>query len=160
VQSIETFVQVKKILFRTPIRDRRTPHPAIAQISKDKSPAADNPDMDLSDRRRYPRVRIYDPVSYMELDTNDLSIREYPGIALNISQSGICIETFTEIPSKFIRLAFVDLADNLVEIKGRIVFGRRKNDGKFEFGVRLQGSHNENIRFARSMVKAFHYQKP
>jgi hypothetical protein len=85
--------------------------------------------MATSERRKYPRVPICDPISYISVD------------------------------SEFALFSFVDLEKKLVEIKGRVVYCKQKQSGKFESGVSLQGTSAENIQFIKKLVRSYHYTK-
>jgi hypothetical protein len=81
------------------------------------------------------------------------------GIALDISQNGILLETGQVIQSKYIYLIFVDLKNNLTRIAARVIFSVKNKNGNFKSGINFQGSQEENIRFAKRVIKAYHHQK-
>ena len=85
--------------------------------------------MAASDKRKYPRVPICDPISYISID------------------------------SEFALFSFVDLDKKLVEIKGRIAYSRQKQSGKFESGISLQGTSEEMLQFITKLVRTYHYTK-
>ncbi len=111
------------------------------------------------ERRKYPRVPICDPISYVTLDSKGNELSQNLGAVQNASQNGINIETFEALDSKFILLSFVDLDKKLVEIKGRIVYTRQKGSGKFESGISLKGSSAEKLQFIKKLVRTYHYTK-
>lgn len=81
------------------------------------------------------------------------------GRALNISQNGIFLETSRLVFSKYISLMSVDLDNNLIEIKGQVIYSGMNESGMVGNGIRLQGEHHENIRFATRLIKVFHVRK-
>ena len=115
--------------------------------------------MAFTERRKYPRVPICDPISYVTLDSKGNELSQNLGAVQNASQNGINIETFEALDSKFILLSFVDLDKKLVEIKGRIVYTRQKQSGKFESGISLKGSSAEKLQFIKRLVRTYHYTK-
>ena len=115
--------------------------------------------MATKDRRKYPRVPICDPISYVTLDSKGNEMNSNLGAVQNASQNGINIETFEALDSEFILLSFVDLDKKLVEIKGRIVYSRQKRSGKFESGISLKGSSAEKLQFIKKLVRTYHYTK-
>jgi len=115
--------------------------------------------MAASDRRKYPRVPICDPISYIAIDSEGNHLSQNLGTVQNASQNGINIETYDSIDSEFALLSFVDLDKRLVEIKGRIVFCRQKQSGKFENGISLQGTSEEKLQFIKKLVRNYHYTK-
>jgi hypothetical protein len=111
------------------------------------------------ERRKYPRVPICDPISYVTLDSKGNELSQNLGAVQNASQNGINIETFEALDSKYILLSFVDLDKKLVEIKGRIVYTRQKQSGKFESGISLKGTSAEKLQFIKKLVRNYHYTK-
>ena len=115
--------------------------------------------MQKTDRRKYPRVKVFDPISYSFWDSNSNVLVENIYLALNRSQNGVQIQTFTEIQSKNIRLKFVDLERNTIEVNGEVIYCSKQKSGIFKIGVRLMGTDAENVHFVKQLVKFYHYGK-
>jgi c-di-GMP-binding flagellar brake protein YcgR len=115
--------------------------------------------MEKLDRRKFPRVKIFNPISYDCVDKEGIRLDQNMGIALDISQNGILLETAQMIQSKYIYLIFVDLKSNLVRIAARVIFSVKNKKGNFKSGINFQGSQEENIRFAKKVIKAYHRKK-
>ena len=115
--------------------------------------------MAAKDRRKYPRIPICDPISYIAIDSEGNPLSQNLGTVQNASQNGLNIETFDAIESEFALLSFVDLDQKLVEIKGRIAFCRQKQSGKFENGISLVGTSEEKLQFIKRLVRTYHYTK-
>jgi hypothetical protein len=81
------------------------------------------------------------------------------GRALNISQNGIFLETPRLVFSEYISLMSVDLDNNLIEIKGEVIYSGINRSGMVGNGILLQGEHHENIQFATRLIKVFHIRK-
>jgi c-di-GMP-binding flagellar brake protein YcgR len=115
--------------------------------------------MEKVDRRKFPRVKVFNPVHYDCVDKNGNLLDQNMGLALDISQNGILLETAQRIESKNIYLLFVDVDNELIRITARVVFSVKKKDGKYKAGINFQGAHEENIQFAKKIVQAYHHQK-
>ena len=115
--------------------------------------------MGNEERRKYSRVQIFDPISYLSLDSGGGLIHQNVAVVRNVSQTGIQIESFLEIKAKKLSLMFFDLHKNPIEVKGDVVYCKRNETGQFSVGIHLIGSDEENIRFVRALVKSYHYQK-
>jgi c-di-GMP-binding flagellar brake protein YcgR len=111
------------------------------------------------DRRKFPRIKICNPVSYDSVDQNGIQLDQNMGIALDISQNGILLETAQKIQSKYIYLIFVDLENKLIRIAARVVFSVKNKKGNYKSGINFQGTQEENIRFAKKVIRAYHQQK-
>ena len=84
---------------------------------------------------------------------------QYSGITKDISQHGIKIESVCEINSKYIVLTFIDLEQKLNEIIGKVIYCNKNKSGSFDVGVYLQGKQQENLDFAKKLVRHYHYKK-
>jgi c-di-GMP-binding flagellar brake protein YcgR len=111
------------------------------------------------DRRKFPRIKICNPVSYDSVNQNGIQLDQNMGIALDISQNGILLETAQKIQSKYIYLIFVDLENKLIRIAARVVFSVKNKKGNYKSGINFQGTQEENIRFAKKVIRAYHQQK-
>ena len=115
--------------------------------------------MEKVDRRKFPRVKVFNPVHYDCVDKDGNLLDQNMGLALDLSQNGILLETAQRIESKNIYLLFVDVDNELTRIAARVVFSVKKKDGKYKTGINFQGAHEENIKFAKKIVQAYHHQK-
>ncbi len=115
--------------------------------------------MGEKERRKYSRVQIFDPISYLSKDSKGRIIGYNIAVVRNVSQTGIRIETFQAISSDNISLMFFDLANKEIEIKGEVIYCTNNGAGQFNIGIRLVGTAAENLHFIRALVKSYHYQK-
>ena len=113
--------------------------------------------MKKTDRRKYPRTKVFDPISCSFMDSNSNDLVEHISVALNASQNGVQIQTFSEIQSKHIRLSFVDIDQNTHEIKGELIYCAKQQSGMFKIGVRLMGTDAENVYFVKQLVRFYHF---
>jgi hypothetical protein len=115
--------------------------------------------MGKTERRKYPRVQIFDPISYLGADSAGGLFEQNIAVVRNVSQTGIQIETFLEIKSKYLSLMVFDLDKNQIEVKGEVVYSKKNESGQFHVGIRLVADIKENLKFVKALVKSYHYQK-
>ena len=115
--------------------------------------------MATRDQRKYPRVRTSNLISFKLYDDNGILLNQSMARALNISQSGILIETAYMITIERISLMSVGARDELVKIKGQVVYSRENGIGMYETGISFEGTEEENVTFAKKLVKVFHHRK-
>jgi len=111
------------------------------------------------ERRNYPRVKTCNLISYMAIKENGEVMDLGMGRALDISQNGIFLETPRLLFSEYISLMSVDLDNNLIEIKGQVIYSGINRSGMVGNGIRLIGEHHENIQFATRLIKVFTSEK-
>ena len=114
--------------------------------------------MTANEKRKHPRIRIYHPISFVGLDEDGNIIEQHMGVALDISQGGILVESLQEVESAVLVLSAVDSNNEFVEIKGKVAYSSKHQTGKFRTGICFQSSPAENIQFAKRIVRAYHYQ--
>jgi len=81
------------------------------------------------------------------------------GVALNVSQNGIQIETDQIIFTDHILLMFYDYKSNYIATKGKVVYSREEDSGKFKTGIQLVGLNGDNYKFVKQLIQSYHYQK-
>jgi hypothetical protein len=81
------------------------------------------------------------------------------GVVLDISQNGLLIESLQEVKSTNLSLMASTQKKSLIKIEGKVANCRKAEFGKFKTGVLLQGTQEENIRFVKELIRAYHYQK-
>lgn len=91
--------------------------------------------MSFAERRKHPRFKTNDPISYVCIDDNGNSIKEGKGKAINVSQGGILIETTDAFQWQDMLLLTIDLKDKSVSVKGRVVYCNTDDVGMFQAGI-------------------------
>ena len=109
--------------------------------------------------RTFQRIKIQKSVSYNGLDVHSNVVDRNMGVALNISQNGIQIETERRIGVVHILLMFFDYQGNYMSAKGKVEYSNKDASGRFKNGISLQGTSEENLQFIRNLIKSYHYQK-
>jgi hypothetical protein len=115
--------------------------------------------MGKNERRKYPRVQIMDPISYLSLDSDGEILEQNIAVVRNVSQTGIQIESFLEVNSKYLSLMFFDLDKHQIEVKGEVIYCKRNESGQFNIGINFVETSDENLQFVKALVKSYHYQK-
>jgi hypothetical protein len=111
------------------------------------------------ENRKYPRVKICNTISYIGSDEDGTILEQCLGVVLDVSQSGLLMESIQEVKSKNLSLMASTQKKSLVEIEGKVAHCRKAESGKFKTGIMLQGTQEENIRFVKELIRAYHYQK-
>ena len=115
--------------------------------------------MGETNQRRHARVKTCNLISYACLDDQGTVLTQGIGKAIDISQSGLMLESGCPIESEYISLLSADPDDRLVNIMGRVAYTRRSRSGNYKIGIRFTGSHEENVQFATSLIKTYHYRR-
>jgi hypothetical protein len=111
------------------------------------------------EKRKFSRVNICNTISYIGSDEDGNIIEQCMAVALDISQNGLLIESIQEVESKNLSLMASTQKNSLIKIEGKVAHCCKAESGKFRTGIMLLGTHEENVRFVKELIRAYHYQK-
>ncbi len=86
-------------------------------------------------KRKHERVDALNLLSYVTIDSDGKEWNQGMGRTLNISESGLQLETNEPIQTKYVLLISIGIEDQLVDIKGKVVYTNRGDAGMFETGI-------------------------
>ena len=92
--------------------------------------------MTSMDKRKHARFNSLN-LSYLCLDEDDNIIKQGMGRTLNVSASGILLETYFPIDASHNVLLTLGLGEDIVDIKGKAVHSRSREGGKYEIGIQF-----------------------
>jgi hypothetical protein len=87
------------------------------------------------EKRRHYRINALNLLNYICFDDEGNVTRQGMGRTLNVSESGILLETHVSLDSGFQVTLTIGLEDDLIDIKGKVVFSRPGVEGKYEAGI-------------------------
>ena len=92
--------------------------------------------MTSKNKRKHERIKSLN-LSYICLDEDENIIKQGMGRTLNISESGILLETHFPIePNHLIQLT-ISLEEDLLDLRGKPVHVRSSDEGKYEIGIQF-----------------------
>lgn len=117
---------------------------------------------DERNRRKHPRVSIDNLVAIVAIDQTGNQISQSMGRALNVSQSGLRIETphpLQPLDTGRLSLVIVDKRDKLVKTRAKMVYSCRMDNGMYSAGIQLGGMEMVNKRFVVSLIQSYNHSK-
>ena len=108
--------------------------------------------MTTENKRKHQRINSLN-LSYICLDENDNIIKQGMGRTLNLSESGILLETHFPIEPKYLVLLTIALENDLLEMKGKPIHSRSIGTDKFEVGIEFLDPDQESIRILENFVE-------
>jgi c-di-GMP-binding flagellar brake protein YcgR len=107
------------------------------------------------EKRKHPRVDITNLISYRCMDGSGIQTREGRGKSVNISQGGILIETHDPFEWQDILLLSIDIENESVSIKGKVVYCSAANFGKFRSGIKFLETNEKIVSFVEELLKTY-----
>lgn len=105
-------------------------------------------------RRKHSRVNALNLAEVHILDDNGIADCGI-GRTLNVSEAGVLLETYFPIEPDQILDLTIALGDDILEIKGQVIYSRKESTGKYQNGVKFTGYDKTTISALASFVKGF-----
>jgi hypothetical protein len=109
-------------------------------------------------KRKHERVDALNLLSYVSLDSEGKEWNQGMGRTLNISESGLQLETNEPIQTKYILLISITIEDELVEIRGKVVYTNRGDGGMFETGIEFIQVKPDALTVLKKYISEFNRQ--
>jgi hypothetical protein len=116
--------------------------------------------MEIKNKRENPRFDSLNLLSYSLYDATDTLIGQGMGRTLNVSLSGILIETHIAIDIENRMVIAIGFADKLLEIEGKPIYQRKNEKNMFETGVSFFHVSQEQRSALSEFVDAFEAENP
>ena len=110
-----------------------------------------------NNRRNRSRIDTLN-LSYIAVDENNCIVKQGIGRTLNVSQTGILLETsfFIELNSKI--LLSIGLEDDLVELSGTVIHTKKEEGRRFGTGIQFNNMDKTAFQILKIFIKFFNKQ--
>ncbi len=92
--------------------------------------------MTSENKRKHERIQSLN-LSYICIDEDENIVKQGMGRTLNISETGILLETHFPIEPNHVVQLTISLEEDLLDIKGKPVHVRPRDQGKYEIGIQF-----------------------
>ena len=110
--------------------------------------------MKIQEKRKHARIDSLN-MSYICLDEDKKIVKQGMGRTLNVSESGILLETHFAVDLNYTVMLTIGLEEEIIEIKGKPVHSKKNNQGLHEVGIQFQDTNETIIKTIKKFVKAF-----
>ena len=108
--------------------------------------------MTIEEKRKHTRVNSLN-LSYICLDEKNKKVKQGMGRTLNVSESGILLETNFPIDSKHIVLLTLGLEEDIVDIKGKAVHSKTNSKGLYEVGIEFTETDKKAYKILKKFIQ-------
>ena len=109
--------------------------------------------MGIKEKRKHERINSLN-LSYICLDENQNIVKQGMGRTLNVSESGILLETHFAIDTDNTVMLTLGLEEIIIDVKGLAVHSCAKEDGKYEIGIEFQDADDPTSQKIKKFVCA------
>jgi hypothetical protein len=110
--------------------------------------------MTSADKRRHIRIDSLN-LSHITVTEEGQVVYQGMGRTLNVSESGILLETKYQIPAGDKLIISIGLEDDLMELNGKTVFGKETDPGMHETGIEFIEVEDTVLPKLRAFIQAF-----
>ena len=110
--------------------------------------------MTSTEQRKTVRINSLN-LSYIGIDENNVTVKQAMGRTLNVSANGILMETHFPIDSKQMVSLSLALEDDLINLKGEVVYSRPGEDDKYETGIKFIEVKEASQLILKKYIRAF-----
>jgi len=109
--------------------------------------------MTSKNKRKHERIESLN-LSYICLDEDKNIVKQGMGRTLNLSESGILLETHFPIESKHTLELTISLEEDLLDITGKPVHIHSVGDGKYQVGIQFQDLDQKSSSMLKKFISA------
>lgn len=110
--------------------------------------------MTTKENRKYERVASLNLLHFTGY-RNDVIIKQGMGRTLDVSESGILLETHFLMELQDQLSLTIGLEDDLVEMEGRVVYCNEEEGGKFKMGIEFFEVDNNALQILKQYIVLF-----
>jgi phage terminase large subunit-like protein len=112
--------------------------------------------MSIEEKRKHSRIDSLNLLNYLYYDENEDIAQQGMGRTLNVSESGILLETHTPLEASHLVSLTIGLQEDVVDIKGRVVYMHENTTGAFESGIEFFALDETACFVLRRYITAFY----
>ena len=111
--------------------------------------------MASDNKRKSQRIGSHNLLSYSCSDENNGPVTQGMGRTLNVSEGGILLETNSLIDPEYTVSISISLEDELMDVQGKVVFSKKRKDGKHETGIQFIDADEDKVRILKQFAEIF-----
>jgi len=114
--------------------------------------------MTIDEKRKHSRIDSVNLLNYIHYDEHGEETEQGMGRTLNISESGILLETHNRIGEMHNVSLTIGFKEDVIEIKGRTIYTKDNVRGMFESGIEFFEVDDAARKILRNYIQIFHSQ--
>lgn len=111
--------------------------------------------MNGSDKRRHIRVASTNLLNFVCLDETGEPCHQGMGRTLNVSESGILLETYKPIDPRTPISITIGIEEELVDLEGKVIFLKESAKGIYEAGIQFSHINDNERKILLKFIEAF-----
>jgi hypothetical protein len=109
----------------------------------------------MNEKRKHSRVDSIYLLNFVNLDENDKAIMQGMGRTINVSETGIMLETHVAFNENDTVDVVVGLKEDMVTLRGKVIFTRITANGQYQSGIQFLSIEEASLATLRRYIDAF-----
>jgi hypothetical protein len=114
--------------------------------------------MTIDEKRKHSRIDSVNLLNYIHYDERGEEVDQGMGRTLNVSESGILLETHTRIDEMHRVSLTIGFKEEVVDIKGKTIYTKDNARGMYESGIEFFEVDDSVRKVLRNYIQVFHSQ--
>lgn len=115
--------------------------------------------MTNEEKRKHSRIDSLHLLNYVYFDEKEEESTQGMGRTLNVSESGILLETHNAIETGHVVSLTIGFEEDVVDIKGRAIYSNKNDRDMFESGIEFFDVDADAKKVLRQYITAFNANK-
>lgn len=111
--------------------------------------------MQIEENRKHKRIHSMNLLNYVCLDENGEAFAQGMGRTLNVSESGILLETHAPLAPKTVVSLTIGMEEEIVDLKGIAIYSQKNNEGSYETGIEFLSIRTAELKILQKFIDAF-----
>ena len=109
----------------------------------------------MEEKRKHSRIDSTNLLNYIYFDGNRENATQGMGRTLNVSESGIQIETHNNLQKGNAVALTIGFEEDMVDIEGCVIYSKKSPTGMFEAGIEFSDMQPPALAILKQYVEAF-----
>jgi hypothetical protein len=107
------------------------------------------------EKRKHARVDSTNLLNYVCMNPDGEAYTQGMGRTLNVSESGILLETYTSIDSDTDVWLTIGIEEDLVDLHGKVVYLKKSDEETYEAGIKFSEVKEDELSILKRFVEDF-----
>jgi len=109
----------------------------------------------MEENRKHKRVHSTNLLNYVCLDEKGEAFAQGMGRTLNVSESGILLETHALLDPQTLVSLTIGMEEQIIDIQGTAVYSTLNEDGSYETGIEFTDIEPAELTVLEKFIQAF-----
>ena len=111
--------------------------------------------MQTEENRKHKRIESTNLLNYVCLDEEGNAFAQGMGRTLNVSESGILLETHVSLDPQTLVSLTIGMEEEIIDIKGTAIYSQKNDEGIYEIGIEFLEVQATELKVLHKFIQAF-----